>query len=89
MFITATALGNGDDVIELDLIVLQMFVAVLTSVVVAANDPHLHTEWNVSSCSSPFDRFGEAFSREDDWANVAEDSALHFGDCWCPGNPVG
>ena len=48
--------------IEFYLIVLQMFVAVLASVVVSSDDTHLGLERNIATGSTVLCGFGSAFS---------------------------
>jgi hypothetical protein len=82
VFLAAPAFRNGNNVIELDLVVLQMFAAVLAGVVIAPYDPHLRLKRNIPACSTIFGGFGPGFGGEHYGADVTKDRALHFGNYW-------
>ena len=52
VFFGTSSLGDGNDVVEFDLIILQMFAAMLTCVVISSDNPHLRPERNVATCAS-------------------------------------
>lgn len=64
--------------IELDLVVTKGFSAFLTRYVVSSGDSHLDVEGYVSTSPTRFRGFSCVLTNKDNWANVAEDIALHF-----------
>ena len=79
VLVAAAPLREGNDVIKFDLIVLQMFVAVLTCIVITPHNPDLHLEGDVTPASTELCRFRERFRGIDHRADVSEDG-LHFCD---------
>jgi hypothetical protein len=65
-------------VVEFDFVVLQMFVAVLASIVVATNNSNFCPKRNVPTRPAKLFRFRETFCREDYGTDVSKNGALHF-----------
>jgi len=66
-------------VIELHLIVLEVFATVLAGIVIAANNTHLDSEWNVAASPSALCCLGESLRRKYYRTDVAKYCAPHIG----------
>ena len=80
VFLAATAFGDWDNVIELDLVVFKVNSAVLTRVIVSTNNPHLHLEWDISPRATKFRCLRKAFRRVSHGTDVSKHRALHLRD---------
>ena len=81
VLVTAPALRYRNDVVEFDLIVLQMLVAMLACVVVPADHANFCLEWNVSSGPAQLLCFRETLCGEDHGTYVSKNGALHLCNC--------
>ena len=79
MLLGTPALRDRNDMIKLHLPIGEMLLAVLASVVVSPDDPHLYGEWDIASPTPNLGCFGQCLTRENDRANVTELGTLHFG----------
>ncbi len=67
--------------VELDLVILKLFLAVLASIVVTPNDSHHCREAQVPTANSPFLlSFSHRFGGKEDRADMAEDGACGFAE---------
>src|SRR5262245_17113058 len=80
VLLRAASSCNRDFVIKLDFIILQMFAAMLTGVVVASNHPHFCRERDIPTTSAFGRCFSGCFCRKKDRANVSEDVAFAFAE---------
>jgi len=79
LLLRTPAFGDWNDMVELDLRIVEMLLAVLASVVVSSDDPHLDRKRYIPSPPSGLACFGHRLARKYHRADVPEMRALHFG----------
>jgi len=81
MLFRRSALSYGDDVIELNLVILKLFSAVLTTIIISSNYAHHCREIQCPSTNSPFIlRFSHDFCSKEYWTYMSEILASSVSD---------